>query len=379
MPEPAGPPTSSMTLKLGTLLPLSGSLLGQGDATRAAIEVAVGHVNESNIGVQIELVHGDSGSSADDAQILFASIESLKQQGVTAVIGPRASGLTALSIPVLAEAGIVQISPASTAPGLSMIDSQGFFFRTVATNDLQGRVLADRIIRDGALEVAIVSTGGVYGDSIQAGLEAGLRYSGLQSRFFTAEQIAEALADSPDAVVVVSTVDDFLAIAQDLDALGVDWSQVYGVDANSESGELAERLGIDITGAVFTTAGVLIDNDFREEILALNPTVSMVNFAPESYDAVTLLALAALQAGSVQGEALRDALHKVGSDGWAVTDLALAAGLIRAGEDVDFDGKTGPLVFSKQGDLTAGYVSIYEYHSSRERVWVNQRYVEAAE
>ena len=89
-------------------------------------------------------------------------------------------------------------------------------------------------------------------------------------------------------------------------------------------------------------------------------------FVREAYDAVIAIALAAQFAGSVEGEDLRAALVQVASPGGLVVIPgadSVAAGLKAAGDgdDVNYEGAATTLDWNDAGDVTTGFVGIWQY------------------
>jgi branched-chain amino acid transport system substrate-binding protein len=87
-------------------------------------------------------------------------------------------------------------------------------------------------------------------------------------------------------------------------------------------------------------------------------------YGPESYDAVVLLALAALAAGSVEGVDMAGKLQEVSGgsgSGTKCTSFAECADIINGGGVADYDGISSPVTFDEYGDPTQGniLVSIY--------------------
>ena len=92
-----------------------------------------------------------------------------------------------------------------------------------------------------------------------------------------------------------------------------------------------------------------------------NAALELNAYGPESYDAVVLMALAAIQGGAVDGATIRDNLQSVSRDGTKCTAFQECADLLAAGEDIDYDGRSGPITFDENGDPTEAYVGIYQY------------------
>ena len=126
---------------------------------------------------------------------------------------------------------------------------------------------------------------------------------------------------------------------------------VYGTDGN-----MGNALGADFDqpGSLAGMKGTLplteLSEDFRSRLLAVDPALQDYNYAAESYDAVTLVALAAQSAGSNQATAYAPFINSLTSGGEKCTDFAACLAILNAGGDVDFDGFSGPLAFTDAGE-----------------------------
>jgi branched-chain amino acid transport system substrate-binding protein len=73
------------------------------------------------------------------------------------------------------------------------------------------------------------------------------------------------------------------------------------------------------------------------------------------------MALAAIAGGSTEGSVIAANLQDVSRDGTKCTTFQECAELLAAGEDIDYDGRSGPITFDENGDPTEAYVGIYQY------------------
>ena len=90
----------------------------------------------------------------------------------------------------------------------------------------------------------------------------------------------------------------------------------------------------------------------------------MFAYGPEAYDAVVLLALASLEAGSVEGVDVAAKLQEVSGgtgDGTKCTTYAECADIIIGGGTADYDGVSGPITFNEVGDPTEASIQVYQY------------------
>jgi ABC-type branched-subunit amino acid transport system substrate-binding protein len=88
-------------------------------------------------------------------------------EGVHAIIGALSSGVTQpIAENVAAPAGVVMISPASTAPAITTADDDGLLFRTPIADVAQGEVLAAVAIDLGYETVCTLYVNTAYGQGL---------------------------------------------------------------------------------------------------------------------------------------------------------------------------------------------------------------------
>ena len=171
------------------------------------------------------------------------------------------------------------------------------------------------------------------------------------------------MAANPDAIALV-TFDEAKIIVPAL--LGAGYTgKLYFVDGNLADYSADFAPGA-LTGDKGTLPGLDVGTlgDFTDRLLEINPDLTEYAYAAESYDAVVLIALAALAANSVDGKDIASKLQEVSGgsgDGKKATDFASAAQIILDGGVVDYDGYSGPITFDENGDPTEATIGIYEY------------------
>jgi len=120
-------------ITLGLAIPLTGSLASTGQDMRLASEMAVALVNDdstSKITSTLRLSIEDTKSTSDGTMEAF---ETLISNNIRYIVGPYTSANTDEIIPLIDEAGVVTIAPASAADGLS--EKSQWLFRTSLTVD----------------------------------------------------------------------------------------------------------------------------------------------------------------------------------------------------------------------------------------------------
>jgi branched-chain amino acid transport system substrate-binding protein len=364
-----------LTLKIGTALPQTGSLAFLGPPEEAGVALAIKDVNEANKGIQIEVEWGDSGDL--DNKAYETEIPRLLNAGVKAIVGAASSGTSLAFIDQVVGAGVLQFSPANTSPTLTTYDDKGLYFRTAPSDLLQGEVLGNLMAADGHQTAAMIVLNDAYGTGLRDATQASFETAGgsiVAAPVFNpgdtnfSAQISEALAASPDAIVLI-TFDEAKTIVPALTSQ-FPKENIYFVDGNLADYSEVFEPGT-LTGAKGTAPGLDPDTimDFLTRmddnwVAEGNAKLDSYLYGPESYDAVVLLALAALAAGSVEGVDMAGKLQEVSGgsgSGTKCTSFAECADIINGGGVADYDGISSPVTFDEFGDPTQGniLVSIY--------------------
>jgi branched-chain amino acid transport system substrate-binding protein len=140
------------TIKVGLLSPLSGAVPTFGLSTQEGVQMAVKEWNAKGgvLGKQIELVVADSQCSADPA--VNAANKLIDQDGVKFIVGEVCSSASIPVTEITNPKKIVQISPTSTNPSVT-VDKDGntkpFTFRACYDDFFQGLVMAKFAVSKG--------------------------------------------------------------------------------------------------------------------------------------------------------------------------------------------------------------------------------------
>jgi branched-chain amino acid transport system substrate-binding protein len=368
--EPAGP-TEQLTLKIGTILPQSGALAFLGPPEEAGVALAVQDINEADLGITVEAVYRDSGDTTTDTATV--SVTDLLSQDVSAIVGAASSGVSKTVIDQIVAAGVVQFSPANTSPDFTTYADDNLYWRTAPSDLLQGEVLGNLIAEDGAATLGMIVLNDAYGTGLAGALRATFEAAGgevVAEELFNEgdtsfdAQISALTAAAPDAIAVI-TFDQAKVVVPGLVGAGYPGNQLYFVDGNLADYSADFAAGL-VEGAKGTLPGLDIATlgNFQERLLEVDPELTEFSYAAESYDAVVLLALAALAAGSTEGADIAAKLQEVSGgsgDGEKATDFASAAQIILDGGVVDYDGVSGPITFDENGDPTEATIGVYQY------------------
>ena len=377
-PEPADTstpttPGEDLTLRVGTVLPQSGALAFLGPPEEAGVALAVQEINAANAGITVEAICRDSGDTTTD--IATVSVTDLLSQDVSAIIGAASSAVSLTIIDQITGAGVIQFSPANTSPTFTDYPDNGLYFRTAPSDLLQGEVLGNLIAEDGAQSLGLLVLNDAYGTGLAEATKAAFEAAGgsvVAEELFNEgdasvdAQVSALSAAAPEAVAVITFDQATFALPALVNA-GFAGEQLYLVDGNlaDYSGQFEDGL---IEGAKGTLPGLDIETlgDFQDRLLEVDPALTEFSYAAESYDAVVLLALAALAAGSTDASAMAGELQAVSGgsgDGEKCFSFVECAEILAGGGAIDYDGPSGPITFDENGDPTEATIGIYQYNA----------------
>ena len=360
------------TLNIGTILPVTGSLAFLAPPEVAASGFAVEDINAAGgvLGNQVVINQGDSGDATTDTA--NTEVDRLLAAGAQVIIGAASSGVSLTVIDKITSAGVVQFSPANTSPTLTTYDDKGLYFRTAPSDLLQGRVLANLDIEEGAASAAVLYRNDAYGVGLAEAFKADFEAAGGTvpefieyaegTEAFDAE-VDKVVAANPDAILIVGFAETGPILnTMHERGVGPTAKKVYGVDGNIAG---LDKLVSDVSilaGMKGTTPSVDLTTigDFVARLDAAGVD-GVYDYGAETYDAIVISALAAEIAGCADGVSIGAQINGVTKDGEKCTDFASCLSLVQAGTDIDFDGLGGPYEFVEAGEPAAASFRIITY------------------
>ena len=362
-------------LRIGTLLPQTGTLEHLIYGPRAAVKLAIEDINAAGgvLGEDVELVVESNEHDASDPTIMSKSVDEIIKADPAFVLGAMGTGNTNAAMPRITEAGILMGSPSNT--GIALAGINDLYFRTIASDIIQGRALGNLILQNAPSKVAVLAQNNDYGNGLRDNLQETLEGAGAEVTYgakgageefpegqttFTSE-VTAALATSPDAIAIIS-YEEAKQIIPELQAQGFDLSKIYLVDGNTVPYPEFDA-GI-LEGAQGTTPGRATVGDFKDALLAADDTASKsLAFAPESYDAVILVALAAERGGATDTQTIVDNLHAVsGADGGETCETyADCVALLQDDKDIHYQGQAGGGPLNEDNEPSSALIGIYQY------------------
>jgi branched-chain amino acid transport system substrate-binding protein len=262
------------------------------------------------------------------------------------------------------------LSPTATSPEMTGLEDDGYIFRVVASDDYQGKVLADIVQGEGISKVAVTYVNNDYGVGIARTFmenfkAAGGEITGEQkheekSASYRAE-LATLANGGPEALVVIAHAagSGITIVRQSLEN-GL-FDRFVGTDGLRDNKLIEELGGENLQNTFFSSPtsppGTSAREKFTAAYEAAYETAKDKIFIEQSYDAAFMLALAIEQAGSTDRAAIRDALTAIATPPGEVIEpgeWAKAKALIADGKEINYEGVGGELDFDEVGDVT-GY------------------------
>lgn len=388
--------TSSQTIKIGVIYPLTGPSASAGLDVKQAVELATEIVNntyELNLplakgaglpglkGAKLELIFGDSQGSPETAA---GEAERLIRAGVAALIGCYQSSATASASQVAESKSIPFVNAESSAASLTQRGYK-WFFRTTGDDEQFVKnffeFLKDVEKRRGSRidKLALVYENSLFGTGV-AKLES--QYAKTNGMTIAADIPYSAKATSveaeakmivaakPQVIMQTSYDNDAILFMQAYKARNYRPQAILAMDAGFISPKFIQTLGADVTYILsreVSSPDVGDKKPVTREIYNLfrqRYNADMTGNSARAFTALLVLADAINRAGSIEPEAIRKAL--------LATNLA-SDQIITPWDGVRFDPATGQNTLAK-GIIVqfqdGAYRIVWPWHmATREIVW----------
>ena len=349
------------------------SSLGQvGERISDTGQFAVDQFNEAGgvHGCEVEYVLRDTQGQSTIGVDAAKSLVDL--DGVQALIGAVSSGV---SLPILTSVAVpskvTQVSCCSTSESFSDLardgKTDGFWFRTYATNRSQA-AMAAHIVRDqGFKRTAVIYVNTDWGVGLAKQIEkdiaavggtitASVAYNESQQSYRA--EVTKALEGNPDSLYLAAFPVDGSTITRE-------WLSLGGTDNLIVNNSLRSQDYFDAVGSQY-----LQNLNGYDSAQPRVPSVDSFNEMFEArfesppngpglhsvYDAVTVVLLAMEASDEITGESIRDNIRLVTSpDGVEVgpgpEGIAKAKALLAEGKTIRYVGATGALTFDELGNV----------------------------
>ncbi|MFO0830583.1 MAG: ABC transporter substrate-binding protein [Phycisphaerales bacterium] len=322
-PKPASGGAGDV-IKVGHYGALTGAQATFGVSTDNGIKLAIQEVNAAGGVVmkgtkhRVELVSDDTEGKPEKAGTVVTKL--ITKDGVVAVLGEVASGVSMQGAPVCQQYGVPMITPSSTNPAVTQ--KGDMIFRVCFLDPFQGYAGAKFMLEDLKLKKAalLFDQAAPYSVGLKDEFAKALKAMGgevVSEQAYSAgaadfnAQLTRIRESNPDVIYIPGYYSDIAAIAIQARKLGMKQPLLGGDGWDSE--ELGKNAGDAIEGCFYT-------NHYAVD----NPTPEITRFVGEyqkayggatpdglaalGYDAAKVLFAAMEKAGTTEGQQLRGAI-----------------------------------------------------------------------
>ena len=361
-------------VKLGAILPVSGPMgqVGERISDTGAFAVDLFNAGGGVLGCDVEYVlrdtQGQSAVGVDAAKSL------VDLDGVQALIGAVSSGV---SLPVLTSVAvpskITQVSCCSSSESFTALAEEGktdgYWFRTYATNRSQSAMGAKLTVDSGFKNTAVIYVNTDFGVGLAKRFEQDIAKLGgnitqmvtyNESQQSYRAEVTKALEGNPDSLSLVAFPVDGATITREWLSLGGTDNLI--VNNSLRSNDYFEAVGSqylqNLRGYDSAQPRLPSVDTFNELFEAQFGTPPNGPGLHSVFDAVTVVLLAMEASGEITGENIRDNIRAVTSpDGIEVypgpDGIKRAKELLAEGKTIRYVGATGALSFDDNGDVQA--------------------------
>jgi ABC-type branched-subunit amino acid transport system substrate-binding protein len=387
-----GPGSKQLSLVIGNSLPLSGNSKALGESGEKASDLALDQIKQAigTTGAEhtIRAVSEDQGSDSDTATESAKKL--VDEDHASCLTGPWSSDAVAKTAKDIAIPDkVLEISPVQASEEVADLSDHDLINSTALPESVEGSALSQAINDDlgGAQgnSVSIASSSDAYGDTLSQDFiedwqdkdgivseQTVLSSSPLSTSSAYSGQAYQITSGSPDAILLIDDLNGFSQLAPAL-ASSNSWdpSTAWGSDQLVSPG-LPDQVGSD---AIIGIRALAPGSPKGEEptsafVQAFEPAsphdVKLAPFAAQEFDATVLCYLAAVAAGSTDGQKMADNLIDLtapGGDEFTWQQLPDAIKALEDGEDIDYTGASGPIDMDVQGNPTDGVYDVYQYTS----------------
>jgi branched-chain amino acid transport system substrate-binding protein len=309
--------TAQAQIKLGVAGPTTGNNAAFGAQLKNGAEQAVADINAAG-GVMGQKIAIQAGDDAGDPKQGVSLANKMAADGVKWVVGHFNSGVSIPSSEVYQEAGMIQITPASTNPKFT---ERGMWntFRTCGRDDQQGAVAGTYLASHfKGKKVAVVHDKTPYGKGLADETQKTMESKGLKAVLYeginTGEKDYSALVSKLkqagiDAIYFGGLHTEAGLIIRQMRDQGLNAPMMSGDGITDK--EFAQIAGPGAEGTLMTFGPDARKNPNAQEVVA---KFKAKNIDPEaytlySYASVQILAQAATEAKSTDPKKIADVMH----------------------------------------------------------------------
>jgi len=324
-------PAFAQTIKIGVTGPFTGGSSSMGVSMRDGVRLAAKEINSTGgvLGRQIELIERDD--QADNARGITIAQELVNKEKIVADVGFINTGVALAAQRIYQEAKIPVFNNVATGTVVTrQFDKEpaNYIFRNAARDEIQAPMIVQEAIeKRGFKKVAILHDSTNYGELGKTDLMKALTAKGVTpvaiEKFNIKDtdmtsQLLKAKEAGAEVILTYAIGPELAQIANGMAKLGWkkpmigSWtlSMANFIDTAGKNGEGARMPQTFIQEANTQKRKAFIDA-YLKEFKPKNNRIDSPVSAAQGYDSVYLLASAIRQAGSTDGERIREALENL--------------------------------------------------------------------
>ncbi|GAB3453320.1 branched-chain amino acid ABC transporter substrate-binding protein [Massilia terrae] len=356
-----------LTVKIGHVAAVSGPLSYFGKDNENGARMAIDELNSRNITIGgkkakfVLLAEDDAG----EPRLATVVAQKLVDAKVNAVIGHETSGTSIPASKIYHDAGIPEISAATTSPKYT---EQGFntTFRVVVNDKQLGRTLGRYAVKDmKAKRVALIDDRTAYGQGIAAEFVKGLQEAGgaIVTKEYTDDKktefgaiLTKVRASNPDLIFFGGMSAVAGPMLHQMKALGMGKLRFIGGDGICSDEIATLSQGAMSDGQVVCAEAGGIEDSAKAGLEKFNANykkrfgIDVQIYAPYVYDSIMTIVEAMVKAGSAEPAKYLPVLAQI-----------------------RHSGLTGLIAFDQRGDIRDGTLTLYTFKNGhRTRIAVTK-------
>ncbi|GAA0179934.1 ABC transporter substrate-binding protein [Clostridium sediminicola] len=335
------------TIKIGVAAPITGNYAEYGIGFQIATDMAVNEINEAGgiNGRDLEIKIMDSKGDAKEATAISRQFSD--DEEIMAVVGDFSSTCCMATAPIYEEAGLLQLSPTASNPNYAGMNK--YMFGIMGRQDAEGPFVAKYLLGKylKSKKVAVIYLNNDWGVAaknylIEQAAEEGIDVVAEENHVDGEKDFTGVLTKvqqaNPDTICLVTFYNECAIIANQIKQMG--WDVKITALGPGASEQIIELGGENVEGFLTSTPFFAAEDDpkggaFKKAFEEKAGYTLNVHSAC-AYDAVYMLAEAMKNCDEITRDNIRDELQ--GLKG--------------------FNGVTGPLEFSQDGDLSRKYLIV---------------------
>jgi len=322
------------TIKIGLVTALSGQSARAGEAITRGLQVAIDELNASGgaLGKKFELVRRDD--EATPAKGVIAARELVHKEKVAVLFGGLDTPVSMAIVPIMNEAKVPYMGPWAAGTAITQNGANpNYVFRVSAVDEIVDKAILQYAQKTfNAKKPGLILVNNPWGESNEKGLKAAMAAKGVTpagvekfegNDVDVVPQLTRLKAAGADSLFLVGNVGPSAQVVKSLDRMG--WKVPVVSHWGPAGGRFTELAGPSAKDVHFVQTYSFFGNQrpVGQKVLKalmakypdikgagdVTPAVGVAN----SYDAMMLVAMAIKNAGSTDGDKVREGFYKIAS------------------------------------------------------------------